>query len=58
MSSSGPLEAKLDMFEYYETVHDALGTTSNGAECQRRFTEAFDMIEEEMKTQDGLNNVV
>ncbi len=46
VSSSGPLQAKLDFWEYFDTCYDALGTTENGAECQRVYTEAFLAAEE------------
>ncbi len=49
VSSSGPLNAKLDFYEYYETVYDSLGTTGNGAECNELLTEAFETAEDMLK---------
>ncbi len=49
VSSSGPLEAKLDFWEYYETAFDALGTTANGVDCQSNYTAAFEAAEEMLK---------
>ncbi len=46
VSSSAPLLAKVDFWEYYDTCYDALGTMANGAECQQVYTDAFLMAEE------------
>ena len=43
VSSSGPLNAKLDFYEYLEVVHDALDTT--GPECLQVVSEAIHEIE-------------
>merc|ERR1719510_1850063 len=48
VSSSGPLFAKLDYFEYLQVVSDALATT--GPNCNPAFTDALTEIQELIST--------
>jgi len=51
VSSSGPLLAKLDFFEYFQVVRDALDTTGPG--CNPALTEALTTVEEMVLDEDN-----
>jgi len=55
VSSSGPLYAKLDYFEYLEVVEDAFGTTGPG--CNDAITKAITAVEDHVEDQEKWEDV-
>merc|ERR1711983_477966 len=55
VSSSGPLYAKLDYFEYLEVVEDAFGTTGPG--CNDAITKAIAAVEDHVEDEEKWEDV-